>query len=74
MHVAIERASPRDDVTKLSCRSSLVLAMFFFQSPTVQQYEKRFEKDDRHKDRRRAREAMSDKIRMKMEFRQQVGL
>lgn len=37
------------------------------------QYEKRFEKDDREKDRRKAREAMSDKIRMKMEFRQQVG-
>lgn len=38
------------------------------------QYEKRFEKDDREKDRRKAREAMSGKIRMKMEFRQQVGL
>lgn len=36
------------------------------------QYEKRFEKDDKEKDRRKAREAMSDKIRMKMEFRQQV--
>lgn len=37
------------------------------------QYEKRFEKDDREKGRRKAREAMSDKIRMKIEFRQQVG-
>lgn len=37
------------------------------------QYEKRFEKDDKEKDRRKAREAMSDKIHMKLEFRAQVS-
>lgn len=51
----------------------LLRQLYCFRFGATYQYEKRFERDDKEKDRRKAREAMSDKIRMKMEFRQQVG-